>query len=337
MYAKRGDFDRAEGWMKRMPEMELQPDETTYNAMIDGFARVGDVANAEAWFTSLSDTGMSPNIFSYSSVIHACAMGEDRERAEQWLGKLSEAAARTSTAVTVTSRSYLDALLPNVICYNSVIHACAIEGNVERAKHWLQEMKANGVQPTVHSFSTIINLLTRSGELHAATVWLKLLRDSGLELDIMCYNMLFRAYGASNYEYAEALFKYMCESGVQPNVVTLNLILNAYAEKGLPEECMWWVGKMRQRGVQPDQVTINTITKALETSTDVAIAEVLRAEHWLKAAREARLEVMRATYGSLVSALRRMGRERDANDLASQMDSQEILRKKITTSRAYCW
>merc|ERR1719262_1602698 len=100
-----------------------------------------------------------------------------------------------------------DGLAPNAICYNAVIHACSREGNVERAKYWIEKMASQGVPPTVNSFSTIIDMLAKKGEINAALSWLKLMESSGIEADTVCYNMLFRAYSNLNEaEQAQSLF-----------------------------------------------------------------------------------------------------------------------------------
>jgi pentatricopeptide repeat protein len=66
-------------------------------------------------------------------------------------------------------------LQANAICYNAVVNACAQEGNVERARHWIEAMTAKGVEPTVNSFSPIVDMLAKKGDIDAAVSWLKLM------------------------------------------------------------------------------------------------------------------------------------------------------------------
>ena len=71
-FAKQGDFLKAEHWLRRLQQLQLQPDVMSFNGVIDACARAGQVAQAEHWLQRLVE-GPGPNIVSFSSMLHACA------------------------------------------------------------------------------------------------------------------------------------------------------------------------------------------------------------------------------------------------------------------------
>merc|ERR1719265_636736 len=63
-------------------------------------------------------------------------------------------------------------LKPDGVSFNSVIHACARQGNIKRAEHWLRKMQESGIEPNVISFNVIIDACMKADDAEEAEKWL---------------------------------------------------------------------------------------------------------------------------------------------------------------------
>ncbi|KAH9298269.1 hypothetical protein KI387_029951, partial [Taxus chinensis] len=64
-------------------------------------------------------------------------------------------------------------------------------------------------------------------------------------------------------EQAVNAFVVMEAEGVEPNLLMLNLLINAFAVAGRDLEAFWVFEYMKKRGIKPDVVTYTTLMKAL--------------------------------------------------------------------------
>lgn len=86
---------------------------------------------------------------------------------------------------------------PDVITYNSVINACAAQGEAARAEALLVRMMARGLTPNEVTYGTICKAFARQGEIAAVERIMAALEASGTPLNEYFYASLISACGAA--------------------------------------------------------------------------------------------------------------------------------------------
>ncbi|CAK0884406.1 unnamed protein product, partial [Prorocentrum cordatum] len=133
-------------------------------------------------------------------------------RAEQWLSALIGE----------------DLFSPDVVSYNTVIHAYARTGNVDRAEFWLQQMvKANLVpnedhhlKPNDICYNAVIKACVNCRSFQRAEVWMLRMRREGFALTPMTYNLFIHGCAQAGDltladKYLNEMIKEGCEGGLE--------------------------------------------------------------------------------------------------------------------------
>ncbi|CAK0884407.1 unnamed protein product, partial [Prorocentrum cordatum] len=196
-------------------------------------------------------------------------------RAEQWLSALIGE----------------DLFSPDVVSYNTVIHAYARTGNVDRAEFWLQQMVKANLVPNEVTMGSLINACAEAGKLNRAErileamtedhhlkpndicynavikacvncrsfqraeVWMLRMRREGFALTPMTYNLFIHGCAqAGDLTLADKYLNEMIKEGCEANRITFNLLLNLCANRGEVERAEACLHHMVSCGLEPDQV-----------------------------------------------------------------------------------
>jgi pentatricopeptide repeat protein len=81
---------------------------------------------------------------------------------------------------------------PNLVCYNTMVHACAQKGDCQRASWWMQRMRQNGVAPNKITYSSMMDVFTRVGDRPAAVKMLEQMVADGFAVDRVAFATLLR-------------------------------------------------------------------------------------------------------------------------------------------------
>jgi len=119
---------------------EFQPDEITYNTMIDGCARFGLFDRGVALVEEMQELGVQPSSFTLSVLAKVCTRGRRPEKAFQLCGDLAK---RYS-------------LQMNVQVYNNLIHAATSMRNMKRAQEVFEQMLKEGVKTDSRTYTLLI-------------------------------------------------------------------------------------------------------------------------------------------------------------------------------------
>mmetsp|Transcript_6140 Transcript_6140/g.18100 ORF Transcript_6140/g.18100 Transcript_6140/m.18100 type:complete len:348 (-) Transcript_6140:85-1128(-) len=119
--------------------------------------------------------------------------------------------------------------------FESLIKACAHNGNIAGAEQLLNRMHQRGEEPNLDDYNCIIHACAQAGDVVRA----------------------------------QAYLRRMVQSGITPNIVTYNTVINACAAQGDVAEAEMWLLHMKWRNQQPTEVTYGTICKALARAGNV--------------------------------------------------------------------
>jgi len=262
-----GNCEEAMQLLKEMQNEGLQPEATTYNLILRGFAKKGNVHGAERLLMQMESAGVQGTICSYNTVLDACSKAGNAEACEKWLSRMLRHGPQVnviSFATTIyawakrgdeaKARCWFDRMTeaniePDTVCYNSMIHACSITGNPEMAEQWMQEMQDRRIVPTVMTFTTLIDGCAKAGDLSRAEKWFNEMQEHGIEPNLFTYcAMIDGCAKAANLARAEFWHDRMVEKGLRPNMHIISAIINACAKECDVDAAEKWLSRLEQEG-----------------------------------------------------------------------------------------
>lgn len=176
--------------------------------------------SAAAAFSQMQASGIEPNVIVYTSLIQACINCRDFETAWQIFNLI---------------KLKSEATAPDVQTYSLMIHACAVNGEVERAIDLFTDMTVRGeMAPTAESYNSLIHACAmRSDYFMEAWKYASEMQNAGLRMDKLTFNVLVQACGkVGDLTRARLLVRHMNESGndeLRPDKTTFQNLLRAYA------------------------------------------------------------------------------------------------------------
>ena len=233
---------RIDALATQLERPDLRPNEYTYNALINCYARRGMASEAEEYLQVVKDKpGLRADVVTYNSVINAhAAAGHRRKSGGQSQGKVEGGAAARALELleemkSLSSGDHTDkdakdaqAVRPDAITYGSVIKCLARAGgrsNAERAEQLLTELEAR---------------YDESGGTGTGTA------DDRLATNTIIYNSVLDAYaslrGGEGIDRAEALLDRMEErraegyagGTVSPDAFTFSSLIKAWTSASAP-------------------------------------------------------------------------------------------------------
>lgn len=150
--------------------------------------------------------------------------------------------------------------------YNKIIGLLCEDETMEEALAALQEMKAQGMKPSLDTYNTIIHGLSRAGKFSDALRFFDEMKESGLEPDSETYDGLIGAYGKFQmYDEMGECLKKMELDGCPPDHITYNILIREYARGGLLQRMEKLYQRMLSKRMKLQSYTFVTMLKAYTT------------------------------------------------------------------------
>merc|ERR1719262_719380 len=124
-----------------MKKMRMNPDEITYNTLLDGCARNGLYDRGISILETMQADGVKPSNFTLSVLAKLCTRGKRPEMAFVYCQEISQ--------------KYRFSL--NVHVYNNLIVASTGQGNMPGALDTLEQMLRERVRPDARTYMILLN------------------------------------------------------------------------------------------------------------------------------------------------------------------------------------
>ena len=264
--------DRAELILRQMQNKGVEPNTVSYNSVIDAYVRSGRFDRAECLLSEMHGASLQGNLDvkpmsqTYTVVLSGLSKTKSKnagERGEKLLNLMKDLA-----------RSGELDQAPNIFAFNSVLDCWAKSSSKDapnRAKKFLQQMiDGDEVEPDLYSYNTVLATLTQAGKIKDA----KSMFHTMPKRDVTTYNTLLTAFTKSGsaedpFNRINELFAMMKEDeAVEPDLISYNIVLNAHAIAGNPEQGQAILDEMtgNESTVQPDTYSFNTVLSAWSKS-----------------------------------------------------------------------
>eukprot|EP01018_Ginkgo_biloba_P020756 Gb_07283 [translate_table: standard] len=244
-----GQWEQALKVCKRMTENGVGPDLVTHNIVLSAFKNGGQYRKALSYFELMKRKKVKADTITFNIIISCLAKLEQYDKAIE----------------IFYSMKRLNAIYckPNVVTFNTVMHAYAACGQVTDVKATFEMMIAEGIRANIVCYNTLISAYASLGMHKDALEAFNLLKESGFRPDIISYTSLINAYGKSGQPHkAREIFDFMSRNSLKQNTVCYNALIDAYGSAGCLEEALKLLHEMGHVGVQPNVVTICTLLAA---------------------------------------------------------------------------
>ncbi|KAK4850388.1 hypothetical protein QYF36_006350 [Acer negundo] len=165
---------------------------------------------------------------------------------------------------------------PNTVSYNSFIDGLCKHGLVDKAKELFLEMKGVGIGPDVVSFTTLIQGLCYGGKWEDAKDLIDEMVDQHVHPNVVTFTVIIDDFCKNGkidkanellelivkrgrLKIARKLFHELPEEGLEPNIVTYNIMEHGLCKEGKLEEANNLLSIMKEEGCALDLITNNTL------------------------------------------------------------------------------
>ncbi|KAL8504326.1 hypothetical protein ACS0TY_022891 [Phlomoides rotata] len=153
-----------------------------------------------------------------------------------------------------------EGLSPSVKTYSILIRGWADIGDSECAQKLFDEMLERGFTVDLLAWNSILDALCKGGRVDEAYEQFRGMKSRGFEPDAYSYSIFIHAFcEANNLHSAFKVLDTMKRNNLIPNVYTYNAVIKRLCKNGSVEEAYELLNEMIERGAKPDTWSYNTI------------------------------------------------------------------------------
>jgi len=226
--------------------VSLQPDEYSFNIMVNAYARAKLVEPAFKILLEMRRANCTPDRITYTTLIKACVNAGQMDRARGLLDEMAEA-------------GQLD-----VFPFNAIMAGLAKKKQWREVNETLQRMESEHVEPDLMTYSHVITACVRASRVSEAKKVFRNMQDKGVVPNLQVYSTMMAGFGAIGaLNEAQQLFKLMQERRVRPNEFTMSSLIEAYLKAGYATEALKLQERMPEMRLRMDDVLETQRIRAL--------------------------------------------------------------------------
>ncbi|XP_010261165.1 PREDICTED: pentatricopeptide repeat-containing protein At4g18520-like [Nelumbo nucifera] len=267
-YARVGKLLEARKVFDRMMERNV----VSWTAILNGYLRAGFDEEASRLFSELVESGVQANSKTFVCILNLCSRRSNFELGRQihacilkgnWSNLIVDSAVVHFYAQCCDLSSAFQAfdrmLEHDVVCWTTIITACAQHGHEEEAFHLFAKMQSEGFIPNEYTVCSVLKAcsevedLSFGRQLHGALV------KSMFKDDVFVGTSLVGMYAKCGEVLAS---KKVFDRMRKRNTVTWTSMIAGYAQNGLGEEAISLFRVMKRRNIYANKLTIVGILRA---------------------------------------------------------------------------
>ncbi|XP_057493113.1 pentatricopeptide repeat-containing protein At1g14470-like [Actinidia eriantha] len=263
-YAQNGFSEEAMGLFKEMMNSGIQPNATTWVAVISSCSSLGDPCLAESLVKMLDEKHVHLNYFVKTALLDMHAKCGSLETAREIFDELgvrknsvtwnAMISGYTRVGDLTSARELFDRVPKrNVVSWNSMIAGYAQNGQSAMALEIFQEMAVTkDFKPDEVTMVSVLSACGHLGALELGNWVVNFLTKNRIKLTISGYNSLIFMYSkCGSMNDARKVFQEMAAR----DVVSYNTLITGFAAYGHGSEALKLMLKMKDEGIEPDRIT----------------------------------------------------------------------------------
>ena len=268
-WSRRGDAEKAQALLDQMIALEIRPSVVSYNACLHGWSQLAEhkkmaMENAEKLFQHMLEMpGMHPDVHSYASLLLSLTNSRNQpsgvNRAADILLGMEQALDDSFSREGLTDATMPSVVVPNEVCYNTVVHGYSKSKRPMEAEEWLCRMVERHEKyplvapaPNERTFNAAILAWAKSGR-----------PDSGQKAQ----DLLEAIEGMTKDNGQKTSQRAATEAMVQPDIFGYNIVLDGWRlgssiESAMGAEKLLRSMERKERFAVPDRTSYNTVIDA---------------------------------------------------------------------------
>ncbi|KAJ6413343.1 hypothetical protein OIU84_006187 [Salix udensis] len=307
-------FHTVQHLLDEMPNsIGLPPDESIFLTIIRGLGRARMIRDVIKVLDLVTRYGTNPSLKIFNSILDVLVK-EDIDLARKFYRKKMMGSGVQGDDYTygilmkglcLTNRigegfKLLQAiksrgLKPNVVIYNTLLHALCNNGKVGRARSLMNEINepndvtfnvlicgyckednfvqalvlleksfSLGFVPDIVTVTKVVEILCDVGRVTEAVEILERVESKGGVVDVVAHNTLIKGFcKLGKVKVGHGLLKEMERKGCLPNVDTYNALISGFCESGMLESALDMFNDMKTDGINCNFVTFDTLIRGL--------------------------------------------------------------------------
>ncbi|KAJ7518193.1 hypothetical protein O6H91_21G058700 [Diphasiastrum complanatum] len=268
MYGKCGCIEEAHKVFLKLPIHDV----ITWTALMDGYIQQGQAHKALGLFEEMEREGTKPDRITWLSILRACGNIGSVDRGkfihmELMKNGLDQEISIGNALIDMYAKCgkiseghsvFLNMSKRDEVSWNTMITACAQQGDVQEAFHFFKKMQEEGVEPGIVAYISVLRACGKIGALKDGQLIHAQLVGSGMDWDINLGNALLDMYmkcGEVNNACQE--FLQMPER----NVISWTTLVDGCAQNGHTQMAFTLFEKMQKEGLKLDRVAFASILK----------------------------------------------------------------------------
>jgi pentatricopeptide repeat protein len=199
----------------------VNKNEITYNTAIDAFIEGGDFNKAWEMYQEMceNESNIKPDLYTYATLIKGLKTNSDTEK------NLSRA---VEILNKIKSGEY-ENLRADEVLYNSVLDTCVKYNKVEMAENIFQDMKSQGVKPSLITFSIMIKGYGLVYKVEKALALFNEMKELGFTPNDIIYGCLLNcAVRCSRLDIMCEVYESMKSLGVELNTIIYTTLIKGF-------------------------------------------------------------------------------------------------------------
>eukprot|EP00181_Compsopogon_caeruleus_P001827 CAMPEP_0184679748 /NCGR_PEP_ID=MMETSP0312-20130426/2606_1 /TAXON_ID=31354 /ORGANISM="Compsopogon coeruleus, Strain SAG 36.94" /LENGTH=734 /DNA_ID=CAMNT_0027129397 /DNA_START=443 /DNA_END=2648 /DNA_ORIENTATION=- len=154
----------------------------------------------------------------------------------------------------------------SVECWTTLIKSHARMNDLDAAFSVLKEMRACGLNPNDHTYNALIAACVSCRRLRRARLLFGEMLYDGVEPNVISWNIILNWHatigrGSKRYEATLAALEDMVASGVQPNLISFTTLAKSCLVGGNMKQAENVISRMKEHGITPDTALLNQMIK----------------------------------------------------------------------------
>ncbi|KAK4406751.1 Pentatricopeptide repeat-containing protein, chloroplastic [Sesamum angolense] len=214
---------------------------------------------ADALLKEMVESGVFPNVITYNVLIDGFCKDDNVAASIRLFNEMKEQKnleeGRPMILITNKGVALLNRVAVNVVTFNTLINAYCKTGQLEEALA-LRNLMLEKMVSQCFNVQLSNWWLYHVGEIEAANKILDELEEKGLEADVVTYNIRINAMcGRGGTRKAVRYLDEMCRKGLSPSHITYNALVDGYCQQGNPSAALTVKKRMEKEGKRPNVVT----------------------------------------------------------------------------------
>lgn len=262
--------------LRAMPSVGVQPNDFTYNTVLDGLCELRRMREAEVLLMEMDTNKVPRTAVTYTTLIKGYCNVEEFGLAKKTFAQLKQSGlplsdypystlvkgyckkGRLEEAEVVFEEMLQDKVAPKNQIFASLIQGCVARGQMSKAERYFRVMTEHNCAPNVFTYGSLIKGYTDTRQMQRAEDLLAEMKQAKVERNQYIYNMLIHGYCmGKDPEKGVDVIRRMKEDGIALSTTTYTIIIKGFRCTKQPERAAQYERELQGSGLDVSEHVVS--------------------------------------------------------------------------------